>query len=439
MFVACLSSASRAGATEAKFQGVGDASLGVTDNIQSAPDEPLPGGTTKSAGVYSMLSPSVVLALVSRRTLHRVSYTYTYNLVFGNTSLSTSSNQVFYRSFFDLSPRTSLILGANAIQTNNFSAVILTAPGAGAVNAMPAGTGSFLSATADELMSYDLAPGMRVYEGAAVTEQTPLFDTVAPRTFLVSGRLGAERSWDADAVGVEPRVDYAAITGSLRPDGTPAGEQRQIVGSGVGIWRHDWGQSVTSRLEAGALRVQRLNTGHGFWAPAILATATYVNEVGDAEAGYYHTVTTNPLLGQSLLVDEFRIRGGLPFGKKSEILVGASSGYQRGRLLDEDATLAAHVNVVLFDVGVGWQATESLVLGIRYQHINQSSDVHVMPLPVSFVRNSVMVGASFRYPPDSEMPRAYRAPRRVDRQDEIRDTPGPAAEPRERTNNGTGT
>jgi hypothetical protein len=30
-----------------------------------------------------------------------------------------------------------------------------------------------------------------------------------------------------------------------------------------------------------------------------------------------------------------------------------------------------------------------------------------------------MLGARYEFPPDSEMPRAYRAPRRVDRADEI--------------------
>jgi hypothetical protein len=49
------------------------------------------------------------------------------------------------------------------------------------------------------------------------------------------------------------------------------------------------------------------------------------------------------------------------------------------------------------------------------------SDVQVPPLPLSFVRNSVMATVAFRFPPEREMPREYRAPRRVDGADEIRD------------------
>jgi hypothetical protein len=403
------------------LQGVGEASLGYTDNIQSAPRVPIPGSAPKSAGAFLVLRPGVVLASASARDNHRLKYTYTYDLFFQQTNVSTSSNQLEYRAFFDLSPRVGLVVGANAIQSNRYAAIVLTPPGAGVVNATPTGSGAFLLATADELMSFDLGPGLRGYEGIAVTEQTPLFDTVAPRTFGLASRMGAERSFQADAVGAEARGEYSLIEGSLRPDGTALGVQRQIIGTGVGLWRHDWSRDFTSRVEAGVLRVQRINTGRGLWEPAGSATLAYVTEVGDADLVYAHLVTTNPLLGQTLLVDEVRLRGALPLAPKGEVLIAASSGYQRGRLLDENATLAAHVDAILVDVGVAWQITEMLLLGLRYQHIEQISDTRVPPLPLSFVRNSVMIGATFRFPPEREMPRAYRAPQRVDRSDEIRD------------------
>ena len=43
-------------------------------------------------------------------------------------------------------------------------------------------------------------------------------------------------------------------------------------------------------------------------------------------------------------------------------------------------------------------------------------------LPERFVQNAVLLGATLKWPPDVDMPRAYRAPRRVDATDEIRDT-----------------
>src|SRR5262249_52055179 len=144
-------------------------------------------------------------------------------------------------------------------------------------------------------------------------------------------------------------------------------------------------------------------------------------EQGDAELTYGHTVTNNALLGQSLLVDALTLHGELPLTQKSELLLAGSLGYQNGRLLDENAELATRVQVYLADVALGWQATKSLVVGVRYQHIQQASGADTPPLPVSFVQNNVLVGATLRFPPERDMPRAYRAPQRVDRSDEIRD------------------
>ncbi len=410
-----------------KLQAVGETSVGYTDNIQSAPDqsEAIAGQTPKSPGAFVLLSPGVVLALANQRTVQRVGYTYLYSLFLGNTRASSSSNRLEYHGFFDLSPRSSLLLGATAVQSNTYSSVLFTAPGAGAVNALPPGGGSFLATTADEILSSDIAPGWRAWEGGSMTVQAPIFGTAAPSTLEPTARLGIERTFLADAVGVEARGDYAVIRNSLRPDGTPAGVQEQIVAGAVAQWRHDWGRYVTSRAEAGPLRLERLNSGTGFWFPGGLATLAYATEFGDAQLSYGHTLTTNPLLGQSLLVDEVRARGALPLTKKGEVLIAGSLGYQNGRLLDEDSTLAAHVDSILADAAVAWQVVDQLLVGVRYQHLQQISDVRTPPLPISFVRNAIMLGATLKLPPESDMPHAYRAPLRVDRADEIRDAVEP--------------
>jgi hypothetical protein len=184
-------------------------------------------------------------------------------------------------------------------------------------------------------------------------------------------------------------------------------------------------------VEAGILRLDRLNTGTGFWAPAGTAALAYVTPYGDAELSYTHTVTTNPVLGQSMFVDQVRLRGGVPLTNDGKYFVTSTLGYQDGRLVDEDADLTAGVEVFVADVGFGWQATPALSLAARYQHVNHWADVNLPGLPSRFVQNGVLFGAIYKIPPDLDMPRAYRAPRRVDGSDEIRDTVRPASdEPR---------
>jgi hypothetical protein len=415
-----------------KLQVIGETSLGYTDNVRTAPETPLPNDTTRSAGALLMLSPGVVLAFEAPGTLQRIGYRYEYDLVFAESDASSSSQRLDYRAFWELSRRVTLVLGANVTESNRYTAIVFAPPGAGELVALPAGAGAFLQASADQAFGFDLGVLWRGWQSGTVLVETPILGTDAPQTTAVGLRSGVERSFFVDAAGVEARADYTVIADGTGSDGSPLGVQRQLVTGGVVLWRHDWGRYFASTVEAGSVRVQRLNTGLGFWSPIGAAALAYANDFGEAQLSYAHTVTTNALLGQSLLVDEVRLRGALPLTHEGELVLGATAGYQHGRLIDENANLAAEVDVILGDVSLGWQVTQALELGLRYQYIKQISDALAAPLPLSFVQNNVLIGATLRFPPERDMPRRYRAPRRVDRSDEIREDIGPTAgSPRE--------
>jgi hypothetical protein len=356
-----------------------------------------------------------VFALSTPQFLHRLSYEFTYNLFFVASRANTTSNRLEYRGFYDLSPRTTLLIGSSVVESNPDTATTL-----GGTAILPGST-AFLSGTADAALTYDLAQEWRTWQGVSLLGQAPLFEAVAARTAELGARVGLERTFSKDALGVEARGSYTVIAGALRFDGSPAGTQKQVVATGVASWRRDWGRQFNSTVEAGAMRVERLNTGRGFFYPAGAAALNYANDLGDAELSYAHRTTTNALLGQSLLVDEVRLRAGVPISTSPALFFVTSSSYQRGRLIDDDASLAAHLAALLLDAGVGWQAIDPLLINLTYQYVQQWSDADRPPLPLSFTRNTVMLGATMKFPPDGQMPRPYRAPRRIDRSDEIRD------------------
>jgi hypothetical protein len=360
--------------------------------------------------------------------VHRLDYRYEYDLFLASTASSGSSNQLGYHGFFDLSPQVSLLLGSSASETNRYAAVAFAAPAVGSVVGLPAGTGAFAQGEANEALNFDLRMGFRAWQASNVLVEAPILGTVAPQTTEVGARGGLERTFLRDAVGSEGRANYTVVHDSVRLDGSPAGVQEQLVVTGVALWRHDWGRNFTSSAEAGATRIQRFNTGRGLWSPAGAAVLAFAEQSGEAQLSYAHAVSTNALLGQSLLADEVRLRGALPLTPHAELFLAVTASYQRGRLVDENARLAAHVNVAMGDLSLGWQTTRSLQLALRYQHIEQSSDALAPPLPLSFVQNSVLVFATLRFPPDRDMPRPYRAPRRVDRSDEVRAGVSPAPE-----------
>jgi hypothetical protein len=419
--VCALAWSSVALAADPKLQTVAETSVGYTDNVASVPNRATPGVPAKTAGAFALLSPGLVLVLSTPRAQHRFGYTYTYFLFLEGVAPNSSANRGSYEGFFDLSPSSALVLNSNIVQSKADPTNTL-----GTDPSLVPGTISYLAGTVDELLTVDLDSQWRAWQGANALYQTALSGGTYPQTASVGGRTGIERKWQTDALGVEARADYVVITQSVLPDGTPAGTQRQLADTGVLQWRHDLSAHFSDRLEAGVFRVDRLNTRRGFWSPTGAAALTYTNDRGEAELSYAHALTTIPFLGQFLLVDEVRLRGAVPITPNRELLFVTSAAYQRGRLLDQDETLVAHVDTLLADVGLAWQVADPLLLGLRYQYVQRWSDVSLPPLPLSFARNTVTLSATIQLPPQNEMPKRYRAPRRVDRTDEIRDSDAPA-------------
>jgi len=410
-----------------KLQAVGEASVGVTDNAQSAPDVPLPGGASKSAGAFVVLRPGLVLGLASPRTVQRLAYTFDYDVYFARNATDSASNRLEYRGFFDLGPGVNAVVGAAAAESDSYGALTFAPPAAGALPFLGSSSTKLFQSSVDELVSDDFTVGWRGYEGLGFVYGTPLAGD-APTTLSPNARLGGEYSWLGNAVGAEVRADYNVVHNGILADGTRIGLERELVSRAVGIYRRDIRRYFNSRFEAGVARLDRFETHKSLWYPTGEATLGYADAFGDATLSYRHAITTNVLLGQSYLSDEVRLRGAVPLDQRGTFSVAASAGYQTGRLLDENARLATHVSLLLADVTFGWQTTPWLLLGVRAQHIDQRSDVRVVTLPVSFVQNNLLLGAAFKFPPDPDMPAAYRAPQRVDRSDELRTATAPDGE-----------
>jgi hypothetical protein len=412
--------ATSAKAESPKFQAVGETSVGVTDNAQSAPDVPLPGGAEKTAGAFVVLRPGLVAGLLTPRTVQRLAYTFDYDIYFARAATNSASNRLEYRGFFELSPGLNAVLGAAASESDSYASLTFAPPASGALPFVPSSSSKLFQGSADELVSNDFTAGWRGWEGVGFVYGAPIAGADAPETIAPNARFGAEYSWLGNAVGAEARADYTVIHNGVLADGTLVALQRELVSRVVALYRHDIGRYFSSHFEAGVARLDRLESHQSLVYPTGAATLGYADTYGDAELTYRHAITPNVLLGQLYLSDEVRLHGAVPLDQKATFSLAASAGYQTGRLLDENAELATHLSLLLADITLGWQTTSWLMLGVRAQHIDQRSDVRVATLPVSFVQNSLMLGASLKWPPDPEMAAAYRAPQRVDRTDELR-------------------
>jgi len=184
---------------EPHLQLIGESSLGYTDNVQAAS---LAGAdTTRTRSAFLMLSPGVSLALEQPRYLQRIGYRYEYDLYFNSAASSSSTNRLDYRGFFELSPRVSLVLGGSATEADRFNSVAFSAPGAAAIGAVPARTGSFLQAAGDETLGFDVAEGWRAWQSGSGVIDTPVFGSDGP----AHGRNRCPRRYRAHVSGRRSR------------------------------------------------------------------------------------------------------------------------------------------------------------------------------------------------------------------------------------------
>ncbi len=405
-----------------RLQGIGQISHGFTDNVQSSPDEPVEDVPPKSADMFTVLSPQLVYARLSAREAQTFKYTFAANLFYDQFHASSFSNRLEWLGHFTTSRHTELLLSAAVTQEQPYTSPTFADAATQTLRSTLPTTESYVIARADETLTIDLDPFWRAYQGLAAGLQVPTnpaeYDE-RPKTYEVGGRVGIEHVLRDDAFGPEVRSRYTFIHDAVGLGSVPIGNLAQVINEYLGVWRHDWGSAFTSRAEAGAVHVISLTREREFWHPAGSAMLAYGRDEGRAALTYNHTVRTNLLLGQLILIAEVSLSGGIPVDDDDEVWISTSIGYQRGRLLGPELDPLTRVDVVLGDVGVAWQADDHVMVAGRYQHIEQISEADAPPLPLSYVRNTVMATVTLKWPPDREMPRRYRAPLRVDQEDAL--------------------
>ena len=232
-----------------QIQGVFEGSTGFTDNVQSTPEDPPPGVPSPRSDLFGVLSPGVVYAIDSPSQLHRFAYTYSLNLFFRDSDATSSTNRLEYTSVFETSAHSQLVLGASAMQAHQHtSGTMMSSANTLTGSAIP-GTGAFLGASAEEAFTLEIEHDWRATQGTGFAMYVPIRrDLDAPSTYAPSARLGLERLFEWNAIGVEARAEYAFVADAVGARGEPLGDQEQVVGTGLGRWRHDWSMWFSSRV-----------------------------------------------------------------------------------------------------------------------------------------------------------------------------------------------
>ena len=410
------------------LQGEVTVTGGWTDSVGNAPVDTTSGVLGPAGDFYGEIRPALILTYGSPRFVQRLAYLFTGTEYIHN--LGTYANRLEWGGVAEPTRTTVFQFGLFAAEgTLN---TLLTGQDASLaqIGAVPIGNSPYFTAGANESFLWELDPVWRLTQDSLFTLFEP-FEPTGPLNYLFDPGIRLDRVWQHDSLGGELRSEYIYYQALFDANGaviTP--EQRQILSRAMLRWKHDFGHFFGTELGFGVIEMMRASDGGGrIWGPAALAALRYVHPYGYAELTYTYGIDPNTLSGQSYEAHQVSLRASLPFGPKRRFQVGASAGYQHGRLIDVNlGTTTSSLDLVLADASLTYTPRDEISFFVRYQlfyEVGNPSDAAPEP---TYGRNTVMIGISGRYPgaPAAVVPGG--GPQRVDEVG-LSGIPAPHSEP----------
>lgn len=403
---------------------------GWTDNILSASAAGDPNAPPVEADTFTQISPGLVFSQETRRLIHVASYSFSASLFAGHSEANSFSNRIGWQSIYALSPLSELSLSAGAAngRINTFNTVVPA--DAVEFEPLPAGGTSYAAANAQESYRRELSRDWRLQQATSIRVFKPLDDATTQGTnYYLANGVGLERGWQYDSLAATLRLDYSVNGGGTSPAGEAFPSDAQVMVGPEVRYLHDFGARLSAQLDAGVLAVVRADDfRRGLIQPTGSGALRWVHERGRVELIYRHGVQPNIFVAQTSATDAVSLRGGVPIPGLERASLGASVGYQRGRILDLEAqALEGTTELWVADVGAAWRPRPELTLGLRYQRYRQSRDMAAPGTLVGYDRNQVVFSLTARYPGRQAAVIPFRSSARVDRSDEqtFGDSPDP--------------
>lgn len=383
--------------------------------------EARPSPAPRIEDVWVSAIPQISLTLNRPKAMFRVTYQLT-GALHSLAGLSELANWLALAGAFDLSSRTRLLVSAEAIQTTLSNYFITRPAEASPVALFPGTTSRFLNARVSQGLQHELSARTRVEQ----TFDVNVFTTLAPTppldalTATASGSI--ERDWSPrDAVGIETRVGYAGV------HATPPTPDQQYGTFTMGPrWRHDWSDSFSSLVAAGATAIVPLDRAESpLLAPSGRASLLYTSGASTVEALYTGGILPSVLTGQLARTHLGVLRAATPISEHHQINLTASIGYLWADLVDTRNTgNDLRYDAFLSHAELTWQTSPHVQVFGRYQFLAQLGDVNARGVNPSYIRDFFLVGVQLSSEPIGEQqPVPTSFPQRVDRSDDRRRRP----------------
>ena len=414
------------------LQGQLTLSAGVTDNVTGAPNVTLPGARGRQTDLVLNVSPGIVLTAGTARAMQQLSYVLSGIVYARNSDASTYTNTLAWNGFFLPSKTTTmgLSLGLTQGRQSAFNTSLASASSTAQVSL--SGATNILTIYANQLLSWDMTAHFRLVQTLGFS--TSYFLDQSPplsQTEAVPVRLGVERAWARDLLGIDANLVWSRFlpqiapvvtaNGSVDPNGQIPPQQDQLIATPLLRYRRDFTYFFSGRLEAGAAVVldPRAVSNHHV-EPAGGAGINFNHRLITVDISYSHGIAPNLLFHSSFINDLASIRANILFGERSKFALSLGASYMYSRQLDLLAVVDAHAHSVVADATLSYTPIRILSFFLRYQLVDQIGyETDAVPLP-SFYRNTLLFGVSAIYPGQSAgaVPNALgvRADRRDDGQ-----------------------
>lgn len=406
----------RARAQEAHLQGVLAASVGITDNVTSAP-EPAGGGAAAGpeADGFGTVSPGLLFSYNTPRTSQTLSYTFTGSFFFLHSEASSYSNMATWSGRFVLSPTSTLTLGASGSQGQLNTFQLEQAATAGTLDGTPGGTTMFVQGSVNEGFSKQLSPVWTVGQAASFLVYSPLEDD-AQRTYTAGAVLSAQRQFQRDVGALALSVNYThfdnfrtegeAPADPAEPTPVELSSRDQLLTTLVASWQHSYGHHLSHQIDVGGTVAADLGGElTPLLTPALLAALRYTHEQGEGELAYSYAAAPNVFLQQIQTAHLLRLRAAVPVRQAWHLWLEGSAGIQISQPIEpnEQGELARGrtTTAVSTDAALVWSPIlpiPDFSLALRYQHSNQHTPEDAGAPGTRLVRNAVLVTVAGAFP-----------------------------------------
>jgi hypothetical protein len=401
-----VSTAARAEHTS--VQATVSGSVAVTDNVFAGQD--------RNPDAFTQVRPGALFAYDSPRMLHELDAeleVLEYAVNHDQLSLSLRSG---WRGFFLPTPRSEVLVQANASNGKVNALTSRTAPDQTGFGVLPGGGADFIQADSSEYMSYQTGKDTRASQ--TLLGRYTYTDDGAGTTVSageVAATAGFDQNFRNNSFTLEGGVSAVRLE-RIAPAGAVDGSRldRQVNPRGSLSWRRDFNRLWSGNIEGGLIYVNPIlhdpyNPGavrNPHLLPIAAIQAGYTDYWGRAIFSLRRTVTPNLFIAQNTVDESAIAQANMPLPwlddnrRRQPKLIGIGSlGFERTSLIDPDSGMTnSSFYVVRLDVGVAWTPQPGQTYGLRYEFLRQSGNTTATALIPGYWRNTVFFTFSYRYP-----------------------------------------